>query len=314
MIIINFFNDEFIKIGNKFVFKIGIPALLFINVYNISNFDNINLKVALYSVLSVVVLLLLGILLSHIFIKDNQKRGVIIQCAFRSNYYIIGIPLALALGGSSSVEVASVLSAFLIPFYNIFSVIVLQIYCNSTKIDYKSILLNIIKNPLIIGVVLGLIILAIRPFIPLDSDNNLVFTLESSNYTKFIFSCVKDVAVIASPLALILLGSDFKFSSASELKKEISLGVSLRLIISPIVVLGIAILIFKTNNFINIEANDFPALIAIASSPVAVSSAVMAINMNGHKELATQLVVWTTIFSAIVLFFTIITLSYFGIF
>ena len=38
----NFLTDEFLKVGNKFVFKVGLLCLLFINVYSIESFNKID--------------------------------------------------------------------------------------------------------------------------------------------------------------------------------------------------------------------------------------------------------------------------------
>lgn len=71
-----------------------------------------------------------------------------IQSAFRSNYAIIGLPLASALFGDKGAAAAGVMSAFCVPLFNILSVITLSIFNGNGekgKIDVKKILLGIVK-------------------------------------------------------------------------------------------------------------------------------------------------------------------------
>jgi len=37
-----FFNDNFLAVGNKFVFRIALPALLYYTIYSISDIKEIN--------------------------------------------------------------------------------------------------------------------------------------------------------------------------------------------------------------------------------------------------------------------------------
>ena len=122
-----FFSESFIKTGSAFVFKVCLPCMLFINVYEIPGMDAIAWDLVIYCVVSVLVLFLLGLVLAMVTTNDLTRRGVIWQVTFRSNFAIIGIPLAASLGGSAAVSVAAVAMAFVIPFYNIFSVIALSV-------------------------------------------------------------------------------------------------------------------------------------------------------------------------------------------
>ena len=41
------------------------------------------------------------------FIKDNKRRGVMIQGTFRSNFLLFGVPLGLSIGGESGAVLAA---------------------------------------------------------------------------------------------------------------------------------------------------------------------------------------------------------------
>ena len=197
---------------------------------------------------------------------------------------------------------AAVLSAFSIPVFNILGVIALSVFLKNTdgkSHDVKNILLNIVKNPLIIGVTLGLICLGIRT-LQVELFGEVVFALNRE--TKFLYTAINNLKAIASPFALIVLGGQFEFSAVKGLLKEIVVGTVWRIVLAPLLGIGGAILLSKYTNLLSCGVNEFPALIALFGSPVAVSSAVMAGSMGNDEQLATQLVVWTSICSIVTVF------------
>ena len=309
----SFLDEDWFKKGNKLIFRICLPAMLFVNVYNIEALSQINWLVVLYSEFAILILFLLGILLVKFTIKDEQQKGVVLQCVFRSNFAIIGLPLAESLGGAEGVGIAAVLSAFSIPTFNILAVIALTMYRkeNGEKIKLKDMLKKIVTNPLIIGVMIALAMLAVRAIIPAGADGQPVFTLKKN--IPLLYNTISNLAKICSPLALVICGGLFNFSAIKSRKKPIAIGVLVRVIITPLIAIGIAILLSKHTSVLNLETNAYPALLALFGSPVAVSSAIMAQEMNNDGELAGQLVVWTSVASVVTLFVFILALRSLGL-
>lgn len=311
---INLINEGFLKVANKVVFTVFLPCLLFYNIYKIESFASIDWGVVLYSSLAILVLFLVGLLISVLTTKDNRRRGVIWQCVLRSNFSIIGIPLAEALGGSGALGYVSVLSAFSIPLFNILSVIALCLFTSKgedgekTHINFKKMGLNIIKNPLLIGIALGLIVLGFRELIPLSPTDGLpVFTLEKD--LAFFFEAIKMIGKIASPLALVVLGGMFSFSAMNGMVKEIIVGTTSRLVIAPLLGIGVAYLLSTNTAILNLESVAYPALVALFASPVATTSAIMASEMGGDDQLAAQYVVWTSLISIFTIFIVVVLLK-----
>lgn len=302
---IGYLNEDFIKTGNKFVFNICLPIMLFVNVYDIENLSTIKVDIVIYTVGIVCLLFLLSFIPALSSTRIPERRGVVMQCVYRSNYAIIGLPLANALGGAEAMAVAAVVSAFLIPIYNTFAVISLTVFLkdeDNNRLDIKSILRGIVTNPLIIGVVLGLACLVLRQ-LQNDLFGAAVFTLRGD--LKFLYTVLDNIKGITSPLALILLGGQFTFSAVNGMFKEIFAGTLWRTVLAPIIGIGLAIILSKYTNLLSCGVNEYPALIAVFGSPVAVSSAIMASGMKNDGQLATQLVVWTSVFSIFTLFITI---------
>ncbi|MBU1093444.1 MAG: AEC family transporter [Firmicutes bacterium] len=306
-----FIDISFINTLNKFVFKIGLPILLFYNVYSIDSLNDIDWAVVLFAAVAIIVVFIIGMLFVMIAIKDRNQKGVILQSIFRSNFALIGIPLAQTLGGAEALAIVSIISAFTIPLLNVLAVVALTMFQRNDdgeRISIVKIVESIVKNPLILGVLLGLLTLVIRTKIPVV-DGQLVFSVQ--NNLTFSYTFIKIMSQTASPLALIALGGQFEFSVVKTLAKQIIIGVTWRILFVPAFVLTVAYMFAPKIPGIS---ESYPALIALFATPVAVSSAIMTHEMGGDYQLAGQLVVWSTLCSIVTIFFTIVVMKSIGAF
>ncbi len=263
---------DFVRSANKLIFHLFLPAMLFLNVYKIEDLGTMDFGYILYVVVVLLVLFLGAIPMVLLLEKDPPKRGVLMQSAFRSNYALVGIPLAQSLFGEEGVMVATLLSAVVVPLINVMAVISLTVFRkNAEKVDLKKVLLGIVKNPLIQSILLGLVVLGIRALLV---QNNIDFRISR---IKPVFSVLNSLSALATPLALLSLGAQFEFSVISSLKKEITFGVVMRTLIAPILGIGCAYLFFS-NRF---GGAHFAAFVAVFATPVAISSVPMAQEMGG---------------------------------
>ena len=127
---------------------------------------------------------------------------------------------------------------------------------------------------------------------------------------KPLFKVLEYLAPLATPIALLALGAQFEFSAVSALRREITLGVLMRTVIVPIVGIGTAYILFRSQ----FTGAHFAAFIAVFATPVSISSVPMAQEMDADVTLAGQLVVWTTLASAFSVFLTSFLLRSAGIF
>lgn len=312
---LKFFKEGFLAQANKFVFTIFIPILLFSNLY-MADLSTINWALVGFAAISIIILFLIGVVVA-LFFSDKKQKGVIVQAAFRSNYAIIGIPLATMLGGEPARAAASVVAAVSVPLFNILAVISLTMFDHEDgqKINVKNILYKIVTNPLIIGVVSGLIVCGINSLIGLDTMKKLLHPVdENGNDLReglyFVYKTIKDLGGIATPLALVILGGRFEFSAVKKLWKQLTVSVTLRLVITPAIFLFAAHLLENKLEFDS--ASDYAILVALFATPIAVSSAPMAAQMGQDEELAGQIVVWTSALSSISLFVIILILRSIG--
>ncbi len=299
---------DFFDAGNKLVFRVLLPVMLFCNVYRIERLSDVEPAYLLFGIAAVIMIFLLAIPVCCAFTKDNGKRGVLIQGIFRSNYAIIGIPLAESLFGEAGAAAAGVMSAFCVPLFNILGVISLTVFNGSgerKKADIKKILLGIVKNPLIIGTVAGLAVLCVRG---LFVQWGITFRL--SDITP-LYKALDSIRSVCTPFALTVLGGRFEFSAVARLRREIVFGTAMRNIAVPVLGLTAAYLLMQQ---LSLSGEHFAVFIGVFATPVAVSSAVMAKEMGGDDELAGQLVVWTSLFSTVTIFVYVTILKMLGIF
>ena len=302
--------DEFLRHGNKLVFKLCLPSMLFINIYNVPSLAGIRWGMVFFGSVALCVIFLVGLAVALLTTPEGKRRGVVLQCSFRSNFAIIGLPLAAALGGTEAEAVAAVMSSVTVPLINILAVIALSMFVyENGKISVKNILLDIVKNPLIQGVALGMVCLVLR-WAQVELFGEVVFAL--NRQTKFFYTVLTWLKNITTPLALLVLGGQFVFSAVKELKKEIIISTLCRLVLAPVIGIGGAYLAARVG-LVACGPADYPALVALFASPVAVSSAIMATQMKNDEQLATQLVVWTTLFSAVTIFFIVCILMALGL-
>ena len=297
-------NADTAKTLNRLVFRVFLPCMLFLNVYKIDSIEDIDLGYVAYALIVLLVIFALAIPCVMLVTKQGARRGVLLQAVFRSNYALIGIPLAQSLFGDEGLAIATLLSAAAIPMFNILAVISLSVFSDEQRVNVKKILLGIIKNPLILSVLAGVGALGIR----------LLFVRAGISFRladiKPVYTVLGYLSNLATPLALLVLGIQFEFSAVKEMKREIVFGTLARTVIAPTLAIGVAYVMFREQ----FDGAHFAAFVAMFATPVAVSSVPMAQEMKGDAALAGQLVVWTTLASALSVFIASWLLKLAGVF
>ncbi len=307
---IGLMNESFAKMANKLVFRAFMPVMLFVKIYGISDMSGFDFSFIIYSAIAILIIFAVSVPASIIITKHKDRRGVLVQAAFRSGYSLIGIPLAQSLYGEEGAIAATLLSTVAIPIFNVLAVISLSALGEGEggkKPSVGSILKGIVTNPLIIGIAAAMAAVGIRSIFV---GAGISFRL--SNITP-LFDILHYLSDLAIPLALLTLGAQFEFSAVASLKKEIIFGVIVRTVIVPVFAVGIAYYMFKSGAA-NFTPAHFATFVAVFATPVAVPSVPMVQEVGGDVTLAGQLVVWSTLVSAITLFLTTFLLSMGGAF
>ncbi|MBQ8850035.1 MAG: AEC family transporter [Clostridia bacterium] len=302
---IGLIDGSFAKAANKLVFHIFLPCMLFLNVYKINSLGDIDLSYVVYVLAALIAVFGLSLPAVLLVTKRSERRGALWQASFRSNYALIGIPLAQSLFGDDGAMIATLLSAFVVPTINVLAVISLSVFRrDGGKMGIKGTLLGVVKNPLIQSIAAGLAVLCVRA---LFVKCGISFRL--SDITP-VYTALEYISRLATPMALLCLGAQFEFSAVSALRREIIFGTLMRTVIVPAIGIGTAFLFFR-NSF---GGAHFAAFIAVFATPVSISSVPMTQEMDGDVTLAGQLVVWTTLASAFSVFLISFLLKLAGVF
>ncbi|MBR2824953.1 MAG: AEC family transporter [Solobacterium sp.] len=276
--------EETFREMNRFVFQFCIPVTLFLNIADadLSNVENIGMVV--FAISGILILLVVGYIVLKFIPLENPTKATLLQDVFRTNVVILGLPIIQSIYGAENLGPTSILIAWTVPISNFLGVIALQLY-SSQKANLRGTIISVLKNPLIIGALIGAFFKVFNLHIPTS-----------------IMSTLRMLNSISTPLALIALGGLFQFSSLKKNAKILAVFSILKLLILPGILLIIAILL-------GFRGVPLASLAILFGGPVAVTSFSMAVQMKADSELAAEIVVVT---SLAVLFTFVILLTLLG--
>ena len=275
---------------NRIAFRIFLPCLLFYNIYNAELSYAIRPKLILFAICGVLLVFAGAVYGAHRFEKIQDRKGPIAQGIFRSNFVIMGIPIAQAIVGDADLSPVAILIAVIVPMFNFLSVVILEKF-RGGRVKTGEVLLEIAKNPLIIGSVLGIVFLLLRIRLP-----------------AVVEKAVSNLGSIATPLQLFLLGAFFRFSGLRRYVRPLTVVTLVKLFVTPAIMLSAAALL-------GIRGVEFLGLIGIFASPAAINSFTMVQQMKcGDAELAGDIVVMTSAVSIFSFFIWIYLFKSLGMF
>lgn len=281
--------EEFFSQANKLVFKFFFPCLLFHNIYHSDLTQVFNGKLIAFSLSTLLILIAALWIIVPKVVKEPKQRGVVMQGIFRSNYLIFGVSIVNSVFGEGETAVAAMLSALLIPTFNFFSVIVLEVFTSGQKVKLSSTVKSIATNPLILSTLLA-----------------VVFSLCSIPLPTFAVTSIKNFSQMATPLALLVLGGEFDFANAKGNVKIALTCVLLKLVVIPCIFIPAAIIC-------GFRGPELLAASLAFATPVAVSSYIMAQQAKADHQLAGQLVVYSSCFCLFTIFILIFLLKQFSL-
>lgn len=275
---INLLNDAFAAAADKFNFKITLPALLFLDLAAtdiVRDFDG--RYVALCA--GVTTVMFFGIWIgARLFIKDKSIIGAFVQASYRSSVAVLGIAFMQNIYGTAGAAPIMIIGC--VPLYNIYAVTVLTVEASggkSKKLPIKNILINIIKNPIILAILAGAAVSLINIPIP-----------------KMINKTVNNFAQMASPLALVSIGAGFEGKKAIKKIKPALAAALIKTVVLPCLFVPAAI-------YMGFRGQELVAYLIMLGSPTTPSSYIMAKNMNNDSILSSSVIVMTTLLSGFTL-------------
>lgn len=280
---------EDVRRFNKVCFYTFMPVMLFYNIYTSDFSQAVRLPYALFVVGAALGMVAVSFAVTLLAEKMPERRGVMIQAAFRSNFVLLGLPIAEELLPGSNFGITALMIAIVVPIYNMMSVVVLE-YFRGGKPRAGEVLLAVVKNPLILGSVAGLLVQALHITLP-----------------EVLVSFAGKMNSAATPLILLLLGASFETREIARYKKELLVCVGLRLVVFPGAILTLAAAL-------GLRDIEFVTVLAMTAAPTAVNSFNMAQQLGGDSQLAGSAVVVSTAASFFTLFVWITLFKQLGMF
>ena len=283
-------NESFVTVTSKFVFNVCLPALIFMELYNIDFGAVVDPGQIIYVYIGTLITFSLIWSISILFIKEGRDLSVFVQGAYRSNFAIVGLAIISNLFGSAGLGKASLLLAFILPLYNILAVVILTVPMRKERnLNLKGTIKEIITNPLILAVVVA-----------------LPFSYFKINMPGVFVSTGELLSDVALPLALIGIGGSMNLTNLKTASGLAFTSSAIKIILIPLV------LVFGAYE-VGFRNTDLGILFILFSCPTAVVSFIMAEAMGCNSRLAGNIVVISTIGSIVTISAAIILLRSIGL-
>ena len=250
---LNIFSKDAPTILNQFVIYISLPAMILLQVPKLSfSMDMIIPIVIAWGVMSISAILIL--LLSKFFSFSREITGCLMLVSILTNSSFLGIPIINAYMGESALAYVLVydqLGTFIaLATYGTF---IASYYSNKTQLTFKIITLKVFTFPPVIALITSLFLIGVE-------------------FNPIISKVLNSFASTIVPVALVAVGLQLKLKLPKEDLKPFSVALSVKLIIAPIIAIGISSL-FNWNNQASIvsimEAGMAPMITAGAIASMA---------------------------------------------
>jgi predicted permease len=250
---LNIFSKDAPTILNQFVIYISLPAMILLQVPKLSfSMDMVIPIVIAWSVMIISAILIL--LLSKFFSFSREITGCLMLVSILTNSSFLGIPIINAYMGESALAYVLVydqLGTFIaLATYGTF---IASYYSNKTQLTFKIITLKVFTFPPVIALITSLFLMGVE-------------------FNPIISKVLNSFASTIVPVALVAVGLQLKLKLPKEDLKPFSVALSVKLIIAPIIAIGISSL-FNWNNQASIvsimEAGMAPMITAGAIASMA---------------------------------------------
>lgn len=268
------FDQGFADKLNGYVFKIGLPVMLFKDLVESHFFSVWDGPFVLYCFLATLLSILLTAALS-LFWRERPLRGEFIQAGYRSSIALLGAAFLENLYGNAGAASLVIIGA--VPLYNVAAVLSLSLTSPSqngvNRAALKKALKGIVTNPIILGIVIG-----------------LAWTLLRVPEPPILAKTVNSISATATPLGLMALGASFDLKKALGRWKPAVTAAVVKLAVLTAVFLPIAVALGARDD-------KLVAALTMLGSPTTVSSFVMARSMGHEGTLTSSAVMLSTFFS-----------------
>ncbi|MBE6708232.1 MAG: AEC family transporter [Ruminococcaceae bacterium] len=285
---IGIFTEEYAAMTDRFVFKIALPVLLFKDISGMSLRDDFDGGFVIFCAVASVLMFLVPWGFAALFMKNKGSVGAFSQGCARGSAAVLGVALAENICGSAGMAPIMIFAA--VPIFNILSVVILSFSAEGQekKPGVGELLKNIVTNPIIWGVLLG-----------------LPFSFFDVSLPHIAQSAVGSIASTATPLALMAIGASFDFGAAKGKFVPAAVASFVKLILLPAAVIPVAAALgFRDSALVSV--------FIMVGAPTTVAAYIMAKNMKNDHVLSSNIVMLSTLLSSVTITFWVFLMRYLG--
>ncbi len=269
-----FLDDDFLFGLNRLVFYVALPSLLFHKVSSADFSQSFSGMLLVVLFIGIVIIFSVSYGCARVLRYADRQIGSFVQCSFRSNIAYIGLALVYNAYGDQGLAVAGIITGFLVPAVNVFSVIALVLPHKDGGLKNSRLFVRqLVGNPLIIACLLGVVWSLVGLAKPLLLDKTLDI-----------------VSGMALPLALLSIGASFSLRRFASDFKMVCVAALFKIVVMPVVV----VMLLK---MCDVHGMDLGIGFLLAGAPTAAAAFVMSQQMDSDAELAGAIIMVTTLLS-----------------
>ncbi len=277
-------SEDFAAKLNRFVFKVALPVNLFHQLCTVDIAKAWDTSYVLFCAVATLISIGIGLLCS-LPVKDQGERGEFIQGAYRSSSSLLGMVYIENIYGNSPMGPLMMIGS--VPLYNIMAVIILTLTSEARKADetlskkLKDSLVGIAKNPIILGILAGMVWALLRIPMPTMADKTIGY-----------------IGGTASSLGLLSLGAMVDLKAIRGKLFPIFGATFLKLV-------GFAAIFLPMAVALGYRRDRLVALVIMLGSASTMAGFVMARNMGHKGNLSSAVIMLSTLLSSVTLTFWI---------
>ena len=283
-------DDGFVRRANDLIFRVALPAKLFLDVSGSDLRGAMNGTFVLLAVLGTLAAIVLSWVLGDLTLKDPAEQGAAIHASFRGNFAYMGLTLLQTLVGDQVVALGAVMMATVIPIYNVAGVVVLTLKKrDAQKLRIGRLLWDVVKTPMVAAILVAI------PFSLLGFE--LPFVVEKP---------LSYLSAMVAPLALLCVGAAVRLDSVRRDTRKMIPACLFKLIVQPLLVVPAAVLL-------GLSGPEVLVLLVLTGTPSAVNVFIVTQKLGGDGDLASGIVVLSTALSIVTLTLWLFALKTVGV-
>ena len=275
-----FIPQEFLGPGNRLVFYLAIPAMIFRSIAGTNLTTQFDIRVVLTSLTAVLVVFgLAWFAVGFIRVARMGQRGTFVQSTFHGNIGYIALAVAFYALGNEGLARTSIIAGFIMIIQNLLAIFILQYYSENAAIkgNVGLVFMRILSNPVILASIAGILVSLLG--IPMP---------------KVLDQALEIIGGLALPMALLIIGASLSFDLVRFRIGSVLSASVVKLIVLP----GLGFICFR---FLEISPQDYLPGLLLLATPTATIAVVMAHEIDGDMDFAAATVSVSTLLSAITL-------------